>query len=98
MFGEFAADGHPSPAYGTDQIPSTRQLANLQLLAKPEIPQPITTRTTQNSNGHIAAHPNLVQGHGTVDFQVVCKRSWHLEENPPIETDLQQQKLEPTHH
>ena len=70
MFGEFAADGHPGSAHGTDQVPSARQLADLQLLAKPKIPQPIASRTIQNPNRNITTDPDLIQGHGTVDFQI----------------------------
>jgi hypothetical protein len=74
---KFAADGHPGSADRADQVPATGKLADLQLLAKPEIAQAVATRTTEDPDSHVTAHPDLIQGHGTVDLEIGCKRVWH---------------------
>lgn len=74
LLGEFTADGHPGATNRADQISAACDLADLQLFAKSEIPQPLTSRPAENTDLHVAAHLGLIQGHGTVDFQIGGKR------------------------
>jgi hypothetical protein len=78
LLGKFAADGHPGSANRANQIPASREFADLELLAKPEIAQAVTARTIENPDLHVTTHPDLIQGHGAVDFQIGCKCVWHL--------------------
>ena len=66
------ADGHPGATYGADQIAAIGELAELELLTKTEIAKAVTAGTTEHTNADITAHPDLIEGHGAVDFQIGC--------------------------
>jgi hypothetical protein len=73
LLGKFPTDGHAGAADRADQIPPTRKLADLKLLTKPEIAQTITAWAAEDANPYVTTHPDLIQGHGAVDFQIGCK-------------------------
>jgi len=51
----------------------------LQLLAKPEVAEPLAAGAAENLDLHVTTDPDLVEGHRTVDFQIGCKGVWHLQ-------------------
>ena len=90
LLGQLSADGHPRATNRANHVSPARQFAKFQFFAKPQISQPITTGPADHSDPHIAAHPNLIEGHDVIDFQIGYIGLMHATPTSGNEIGLQQ--------
>ena len=79
LLGEIAAHGETSAADRANEISSTRKLADLERLTKPEIPQLLATGTLKVANLEVTTDLRLGEALEAVDFEILDCHDGHLQ-------------------